>query len=211
MSHRLIADIWTQLEGRTDIDNILREVVGQYSFESSVASDPEELQRLSLRLVVFLKVVFDLQRTYVPCLTDPCKSSHLLQHKQLCFAVIHLVRIKSEVFHHHAGISTQYIAYRSFLARALVSGLRALWLHKRPFPSQLREKIQEAWKLEVENLNDQEKFLIRLVGQMQEACLQDPESELSSPACGQIELRNQDRVIVRALKSFTYSKRMEAD
>jgi hypothetical protein len=64
MSHQSLAAIWIQLEARTDIDNILRDLIGQNSLESSVLDvNSDKLLNSSTRLIVFAKAIFDLQRT----------------------------------------------------------------------------------------------------------------------------------------------------
>jgi hypothetical protein len=204
MSHRSFTAIWIQLEARTDIDNILRELIGQNSLESSVLVNSDELLNSSLRLIVFVKVIFDLQRTYSQCSTPSSESSHLLQPRQLLLAIIYLLRLKSTVFRRSEDTSTQYATQRSFLAQALVSGLRALWLRKCSFPEddifQLQDTFDEAWK--GDELDHLDEFLIGILRRMISKGLPHPRSELSHPACGQVQLRNYSTGLVSALASF---------
>lgn len=205
MSHQSFAAVWIQLEARTDIDNILRELIGQNSLESSVlVANSDELLNSSLRLIVIVKVIFDLQRTYSQCSTPSSESSHLLQPRQLFLAIIYLLRIKSRVFRRSEDTSPQYATQRSFLAQALVSGLRALWLRKYSFPEddifQLRDTFNEAWN--GDELNDLDGFLIRILRHIILKGFSDPRPELSRPACGQVQLRNYSTGLVSALASF---------
>jgi hypothetical protein len=205
MSHQAFAAIWIQLQARTDIGNILRELIGQHSLESSVLVDnSDELLNSSLRLIVFVKVIFDLQRTYSQCSTPSSESPRLLQPRQLFLALIYLLRLKSRVFCRSEDTSIQYATQRSFLAQALVSGIRALWLRKCPFPEddifQLRDTFNEVWNGDV--LNYLDGFLIRILRRMILEGLSDPQSELSRPACGQVQLQNYSTGLVSALASF---------
>jgi hypothetical protein len=198
MSHQPFTAIWIQLETRTDIDNILRELIGQHSLESSVLIDSDDLLKSSLRLTVFLKVIFDLQRAY------PQGSLYLLQPRQLFRAIVYLLRIKSGVFRPSEDTSTQYVTQRSFMAQALVSGLRALWLRNYTFSddeiTQLRSTFQEAW--DGDELNDHDTFLIRNLCCMILEKLSDPPSELSSLACREVQLRDYSMGLVSTLASF---------
>jgi hypothetical protein len=208
MSHHSFAAAWTQLETRTDVDNILCELIGQNNLESSVlVTGSDELLNTSLRLIVFFKVIFDLQRTYLQCWRFSSESPRLLQPRQLFLAIVYLLRSKSRIFCRSEDTSEQYVAKRSFIAQALVSGLRALWLRKHSLSpdeiTQLRSTFREAW--DGDKLDDLDSFLIQtLCPRMLEELfkLSDPPSELSHPACGEVELRDYSTGLVSALALF---------
>ena len=204
MSHHTFAALWIQLKARTDIDNILRETIGQHSLESSSFVDSDELLRSSLRLIVLFKVIFDLQRTYSQCSTPPVDSSHLVQPRQLFLAILYLLRLKTKVFCRSEDTSMQYATQRCFLAQVLVSGLRALWLRRYSFSKnnimRLEGAFDENWK--GDELSGLEKYLYRILRRMISEGLSDPSSDLSRPACGQVQLRNYSFGLVSALTSF---------
>lgn len=77
-------------------------------------------------------------------------------------AILYLLRLKSKVFRRFENISAHYTSKRSFIAQALVSGLRALWLSKPTLSSyhkaQLRDKFYDAWR--GDSLNHHDEFLV---------------------------------------------------
>jgi hypothetical protein len=208
MSHQSFVAVWTQLETRTDVGNILCELIGQNSLESSVLdTGSDEFLNASLHLIVFFKVIFDLQRTYLQYLELSPESPHLLQPRQLFLAIIYLLRTKSRVFRRSEDTSEQYVTKRSFIAQALVSGLRALWLRKHSLSqdeiTQLQSTFEEAWG--GDKLNSLDSFLInKLCSGILDNLLQpsDPPSKLSYPACREVSLRDYCTGLVSALTSL---------
>lgn len=203
MSHPHFAEVWIQLEKRTDIDNILCELIGQHTLESSIlGDDSDELLNSTLRLAVYLKAIFDLQRTYSLPSGSSWHSPHLLRPKQLFLAIVYLIRLKSRVFRQSNAPTTHYAEQRSFVAQALVSGLRTLWLRKYPLSPdeiiQLRDAFQEAWGgHEVAGFDG---FLIWTLCPKILEELSCPSSDLSSPACGEVALRDYDTGLVSTLR-----------
>jgi hypothetical protein len=204
MSHLHFAEVWIQLEKRTDIDNILCELIGQHTLESSIlGNDSDELLNSTLRLAVYVKAIFDLQRTYSLPSGSSWHSPHLLRPKQLFLAIVYLIRLKSRVFRQSSAPTTRYVEQRSFMAQALVSGLRALWLRKYQLCAderiQLRHAFQEAWGgYEVAGFDS---FLIRTLCPKMLEELSCPPSDLSSPACGEVALRDYDTGLVSTSSS----------
>jgi hypothetical protein len=209
MSHHAFASLWMQLEKRKDIDNILNELVGRYSLESSVLSDDSDnLLNSSLSLAVVLRAIFDLQRTYLQC-SRPA-SLYLLQPSKLLFAIIFLLRIKCRVTRLFEDKSEPCVTKRSFIAQTLVSGLRALWLWNYPLGqdkiTQLRNTFQTAWKAN-EELNSRDTFLVRTLcerivdelGGFPVPSSVVPPSGLAQPACGQTQLRDYSTGLVSIL------------
>ena len=204
MSHHTFATVWMQLKARTDIDNILCETIGHYNLESSIPVSSDETLRDSLRLVVFFKVVFDLQRTYSQCSNSSAESAYLLQPKQLFLAIIHLIHLKARVYRRPRDTSVQFTTHRCFLAQTLVSGLRALWLRKYDLSkdqiSFLQRELNEAWK--GEELTGLEKFIHQIVRRTILEGLGDLNSDLSRPACGQAQLQSYSTGLVSFLDVF---------
>jgi len=197
MSHHAFAALWMQLETRTDINNILSELVGRNSLESSVLPDhSDDLLETTLGLSVILRVIFDLQRTYLQSPRPELQSLYLLQPSQLLLAIVHLLRLKSRVFYHSRDrISEHFVAQRSFIAQTLVSSLRALWLWNNPLgPNeivQLQVAFQNAW--EEDDLSARDGFLIRILcAKIINELSGRPatSSSLAFPACGHIQLRD---------------------
>ncbi|KAH0565199.1 hypothetical protein GP486_001415, partial [Trichoglossum hirsutum] len=195
MSHPHFAEVWIQLEKRTDIDNILCELIGQHNLETSVLDDDSsELLNSTLRFTAHVKAIFDLQRTYSLPSETSHHSPHLLRPRQLFLTIVYLLRLKSRVFHQPNAPTTHYVDQRSFMAQAVVSGLRTLWLQKYQ-PSQdeidqLRSVHHEAW--DGDDLTGSDNFLIRTLCPKIFDELSCPSSSLSSPACGEVKFRDYD-------------------
>lgn len=212
MSHRSFAAIWTQLEGRPDIANIVREQIGEHILDSSDAPNLDRPLTSSLPLIALFKVIFDLQRTYYQCSTAQVESAHLLPTRLLRLAIIYLLRIKCKALR---SASTLYAAQRSFLARVLISGLRALWLalgfHRCHLPDESVKELSiafdQAWK--GEELVELDRFLIRIQHIIISAELSRPTSDLSIPARGKVRLPNHSTGLVSILKSFKSSNRID--
>lgn len=207
MSHRAFATLWMQLEMRTDINNILQELIGQNSLESVVLPDDSDgLLEISLHLAVLLRVIFDLQRTYYQHPRSDSHCPYLLQPDQLLLAILYLLRLKSRVFRRLEDISEYYIAKRSFIAQTVVSGLRALWLSKPALSQQKKDqllnKFRDAW--ESDRLNNRDEFLVRTVCAKiidELTGLLVPSSDLATPACGKAQLRDYSAGLVGHLAS----------
>ena len=208
MSHHSLAAIWAQLEMRTDIYNILCEVIGRNDLEcSSPLTDSADSSNSSLHLVVFFKVIFDLQRTYLQALKLSPECPYLLRPQQLLLAIVHLLRLKCRIYHRSDDTSDRYVAERSFVVQTLVSGLRAMWLRRyRLKPNeiaQLRSSFREAWDRDA--LNDLDSFLVHtLCHQMLQQLYEpsDPPSDLSYAACREVTLRDYSTGLVSDLSSF---------
>jgi hypothetical protein len=204
MSHAHLAEVWIQLEKRTDIDNVLCELVGQHSLESSVMDDgSDELLDSALRLAVYVKAIFDLQRTYsFPQASLQQHPLHFLRPRQLFLAIVYLIRLKIRVFRQPNAPTTYYVEQRSFMAQVIVSGLRALWLRKYQLSPdevlQLRGAYHEAWG--GDDVAGFDGFLIQTLCPKMFDELSCPSSSLSNPACGEVELRDYDTGLVSALR-----------
>jgi hypothetical protein len=126
MSHHLLADIWNHLEKRTDIDNILRELIGQHALEASVSGgslgDAQTFQ-----FVVSLKILFDLQRVYLQSL-NTASQAYFLQIPQLFLALSYLLQIMPGIVSRRGLKEELPWAERMFLLLTILSGFRVLSL-----------------------------------------------------------------------------------
>jgi hypothetical protein len=214
MSHHAFATLWMQLERRKDIDNILSELVGRHSLEGSVLPDDSDgLLNASLSVAVVLRVVFDLQRTYLQ--SPKPKVSYLLQPRKLLAAIVFLLRTKSKISRLFEDRSEHCLIKRSFIAQTLVSGLRALWLWNHPLPtdeiSQLRNAFQKAWVQE--ELNSRDTFMVhKLCGNIIDGLARlripspnTPSSDIAQPACGQAQLQDYSNLVSTLVPPATIS------
>ncbi|KAH0542302.1 hypothetical protein FGG08_003329 [Glutinoglossum americanum] len=131
MTHLILAKVLMLLQPRIDASNILFEILGRYTL--SVAGKPPEVVRaLSFRVVVWIKAIFDLQRTCLQSAKQLSIFDTQLIHPCLLFAVIRkIVDIRSQVY---GGVSeSEILEHRCFLAQAVLSGLRTLLLRDGSF------------------------------------------------------------------------------
>lgn len=193
MSHQHIAGVWSVLQLRPDIDHILRELVGRHALDASLCGpDGHRLRTLSFQYIVSLKAIFDLQRTYLQSSNPTFESkSALLQHDLLFLAIMHLLGVKAESFSYRGGLP-DHGKYCSFVAQALLSGLRALLLQRQSLSSEeykmLIDRFDEVWK--DEPLESVDHFVIKWLCRqiIQELHKNLDDSVYAKPACGFVNL-----------------------
>src|SRR5215471_376792 len=64
MTHIDLAKVWVHLQSRGNTTNILREILGELALRVD-GKRPETVFELSLRFTAWIKVIFDMQRTYL--------------------------------------------------------------------------------------------------------------------------------------------------
>lgn len=193
MSHKHVATTWNGLQGRSDIDHILLELIGRYSLDISLyRNDFHRVRNISFQHAVALKAVFDLQRTYVQSSNPSFESkSALLHHDILLAAIIHLLDVKAQTSHPATEVPNYY-AYCSFLAQVLLSGLRALLLRRRSLSLEehnaLTNRFDQVWT--GERLENAEFFVVQSLCRriIQELHKDAQDSKYALPACGVVEL-----------------------
>ncbi|CZR66823.1 uncharacterized protein PAC_16724 [Phialocephala subalpina] len=195
MSHQDLAAVWSTLHCRADIDNILQELIGRYFLDvSELTSDRGLFRATAFSHVVALRTIFDLQRTYMqsPHLSFESRTS-LLNPDILFSAIKHILGVKISAFCAHDGLPN-HDAYCSFIGQALVSGTRALHLHKRRLSlaeyEAVIDKFKQAWGHET--LRGVDHFSINVFCQRMLTELSNNEYNhgLSTPACGVIRLQD---------------------
>lgn len=201
MSHQDVAAIWSTLQGRLDIDNIVQELIGRYYLKASQhRTDRALLRACAFDHIVALRTIFDLQRTYLQSSELSFESRSSLLHPSILFSTIsHLLEVKASAISTLDGF-TDHDAYCSFIGQTFLSGLRALLLQKRDTPSTEHEafvlRFDEVWGCET--LRDVDHFVINLLCRriLAELSSPDNETQYSKPACGTVKLRDlcQDQV-----------------
>lgn len=157
MSQPLVAAVWEQL-GRPDIANILREIIGEHAAQLAVShvqnglvADIESL----VRMVFWIKAVFDLQRSYLQGLANvhecqPCLLPYLLPSETIYSTLMYLIRVKSELLPMTAATVQDRGQYRYYLAEALLAGVRLLLLRGDglhvEMKSNLGRAVRTAWQ-----------------------------------------------------------------
>lgn len=149
--HRNLAEVWQHLEGRHDLANILREIIGQHSVETTLQEDVTRSTGESVRTVIWIKTIFDLQRCYfsgnatgvAEC--PPYVLSCLLPPELLFSSILYLINIKTRLFSSHTTLMTrEFTRPRHILAQTILSGLRLLLLRKESLATNDKRRLQNA-------------------------------------------------------------------
>ena len=90
MASQNIAAAWLQLRPRTDIDNVVREIIGYY--QTQLALYPQERKSITRRHLTWFKSIFDLQRLHLH--KPSSRSDHLLHPLVLIACMLHLMRLR---------------------------------------------------------------------------------------------------------------------
>jgi len=195
MSHQDLAAIWSTLQGRLDIEHTVQELIGHYYLEvSRCRSDQGRLRSSAFQHVVALRVIFDLQRTYLQASKLSFQSKASLLPPEILFSTItHLLEVKVSAFCADDGLE-DHAAYLSFIGQTQLSGLRALLLQDRSIPQneykKFLQRFEEVWGCET--LCDVDHFSIEILCRRIIVELSD-ESEgkvFSIPACGVAQLQD---------------------
>lgn len=172
MSHPLVAAVWEQL-GRTDISNILREVIGDHAAQLAVSqvqnglvADVEPL----VRIVFWIKAIFDLQRSYLQGLTSvrecpPSLLPYLLPLDAIYSTLMYLIRVKAELLPMTAAGVRDRTQYRYFLAEAVLAGVRLLLLRGESLHAEMRSNLERAMKTAWQHpgLSNEESYLVNVL------------------------------------------------
>ena len=188
MSHEDIALVWSVLYGREDINSILLEAVGSHSLDVSAhRGDPERLRKVIGHHVLNLKVVYDLQRTYLQ--SSPRKSPtllSLLRREVLLLSILHLLDVTAVAF--SLGSGSPNAIGGTLYAQTLLSALRALSLQDGTLTEDehelLHRRFEETFKKR--HFDDLNSFIINSIcRRIVKDLLSGAEPrEFSTPACG---------------------------
>jgi hypothetical protein len=188
MSHEDIALVWSVLYGREDVNSILLESIGRHSLDVSVhRGDPERLRKAILHHVLNLKVIYDLQRSYLQSSPRKLKTLlSLLRREVLLSSILHLLDVTAIALS-LAGGSPGPVGGTVY-AQTLVSGLRALSLHDGAMTENEHEVLDRRFEETFKNrhLGDLDSFTINSLCRkiIKDLLLGTEPRELSTPTCG---------------------------
>lgn len=172
MSHPLVAAVWEQL-GRPDIANILREIIGEHAAQMAVSqvqnglvADIESL----VRMIFWIRAVFDLQRAYLQGLTSlqdchPSLFPYLLPSETIYSILMYLLRVKSELLPMTAAAAQDRGQYRYYMAETLLAGVRLLLLRGDGLHADMKLNLERATKTAWQHpgMSKSEEHLVRAV------------------------------------------------
>lgn len=125
MAPDVLPSVWVELQARIDICSVVREILGHFAIKS-VGEAPSASDSFSF--IVWMKVIYDLQRTYLQS-SDPSSEtlSYLLPPRILFKTLRRVLEVRSQL---RPAETQNYPAQqpRYFAAQTLLSGVRALQL-----------------------------------------------------------------------------------
>jgi hypothetical protein len=185
-----LVKVWILLQARLDISCVVREIVGHFTLLS--VGNPSTNKEI-FKLFVWIKVIFDIQRTHLQAARPSNDSlSCLLPSRVLFDTIHHVLQTISQMNSQKQNTTTEFLEQRYFVARVLLSGLRALLLQDDDnFTAEelgAVSKLLQAWRGKAENMS--ERFMLT---QCQNAiwCIYPPRrpgSDLRAPACSACDL-----------------------
>lgn len=200
-----LAKVWILLQTRVDMTSIVREIIGHFAL-SLVGSSPSI--DLSFSFFIWIKVIFDLQRTYSQSAEpSPESQSYLLSPRTLFKATRHVLQTKVRIYSQRRDMDPNYLEQRYFVARVLHSGLRALQLRERQALLDISiteigeiHTLVRNWREEADGIFFEQfildKCLVAISNIQQHPT---PTSVWHKPACGSCELRDNQIGLVSSL------------
>ncbi|PSN68422.1 hypothetical protein BS50DRAFT_491972 [Corynespora cassiicola Philippines] len=167
LQHKNLAEVWQHLQGRHDIANILREVIGQHSVENTL-QDEETCTEESVRTICWIKTILDLQRCYLSGISNvsecppyvlPC----LLPSELIFSTILYLISVKTRLFSSQTTLMTkEFTRPRRILAQTILSGLRLLLIRKEQLSIREKRKLRLAINASWQNdrLHGVERFIV---------------------------------------------------
>ncbi|KAJ4289755.1 hypothetical protein N0V90_011085 [Kalmusia sp. IMI 367209] len=149
--HRHLAQVWEHLQGRHDVANLVREIVGQHAVDASLQENGSWNIEESIRTIGWIKIVFDSQRCYLSGIATgvadcpPYVLSCLLPPDLLFSTILYLINIKTKLFPSQTTLMTrEFTRPRHILAQTILSGLRLLLLRKENLSTNDKRRLQNA-------------------------------------------------------------------
>ncbi|KAL2065947.1 hypothetical protein VTL71DRAFT_3617 [Oculimacula yallundae] len=143
--HNILARVWILLQARVDIVSITREILGQLLLDlrSSDSSAP------SYDFFVWMKVIFDLQRTYSQSLNPSSTTRCYMLPQELLFNTIeYTVHVRPGQQSRQSNLGKPDFARRFYASRVVLSGLRALQLRQKDAQPHIQEsRLQKLYEL----------------------------------------------------------------
>lgn len=193
MAPEVLPKVWAELQARIDICSVVREVLGHFAIEF-VGEAPSASESFSF--IVWMKVIYDLQRTYLQSSNPSSETLSYLLPPRILFKTIHrILEIRPRLRH---AENQNYPAQqpRYFAAQTLLSGVRALQLRG---ISETTPDLEDLHAIEIliqkwveDSDEGQEKFILNKchsgLVQMRRGLL--PSSVWNKPACNACDLRD---------------------
>lgn len=220
MTARIVAEAWRELVERKDIDIVIYELIGRY--EVSIipphkTSYSEERLKRAMQAVSQLKLILDLQRTYLQSLDGREElDSFRINTNLLISILLYLNQLKTLIQTRAINIATngrrngdlpdrmfdkisaEDRTYRFLIAQTILSGVRALLLQTKPSMhpelKQLSQALLDTWS-DVRSTEEIEDFIIHrlCVGSLDQVLSEIEDGIVSpllcSPCCGHHDIK----------------------
>lgn len=193
MSHEDIASVWSTLSGRQDISNVLRELIGTHYLNVSLARrDSSRLREALLSHIVTLRVILDLQRTYLQSSvrSADCTSS-VLPPELLFAAVLHLLDVIMAGTISCPDLSNEG-PYNRLTIHTTLAGLRTLLLRRKSASARELDLLSNRFEEICERGHwhgTEYTLMLRLCRQVIQMLIEPaPEGRYTEPACYEASL-----------------------
>lgn len=135
-----LANVWRLISLRSDIDNIILELLGRFSLEKIYCDgDKETYQRIVTALVAQLNAVFYIQRLSLPSESvQPGPYLRFLASWEVTFRAIEFVL--QLIVDGRESLWEAHMLREKYLAELLISALRLLTLHPKAPNSQRKDR-----------------------------------------------------------------------
>ncbi|KAF2466165.1 uncharacterized protein BDR25DRAFT_79968 [Lindgomyces ingoldianus] len=191
MDRHPLAKVWSLLQGQTDIDCILREILGQFThlFHTSPTLTSDSTLNQASQLVSWIKAIFDLQRTYLQssnALSD--LHSIIIDPYLVSATVFSVISLSSELYILPTnGPNVRAVGTQA--ACTILSGIRLLLLQQPLHLGVVDEiriilsELRKVWK-------DPESPTLEatIITYCEWSISNDEEGRIYIPACGDVEL-----------------------
>lgn len=201
-----LVQVWLLLQARVDNSSIVREILGHFALE--VHSAPQ-----SFSWFVWIKVIFDLQRTYSQAPSLSPESSSYLLPPRILFRTIHNVLVtRARTYLYQEDMAADELAQRYFAAQVLLSGIRALQLRgtwndtfTQPEMERVR-RLVENWLAETRKKSNEHFILMKCQTALWRISRGPQGNEnWHKPACGLCDLRDNTESLVREPVPHSYN------
>jgi hypothetical protein len=201
MSAKLLADVWRELLDHRDTENVIREIFGDFDIYQAPSSF-QDIYQPSRQLLLRLRIIFDLQRTYLQSRASqprtPKTWSYIISPELHHAIILRIVQQGTATQFQHGIDPVENSFHQLLIVQTLFSAVRAFMLRQGSLTDtqldELRfrlEGLAYAWENRIQQaLPEAEDFILRSVLPQTLEMLRQPEASaaVKSVACGNFDL-----------------------
>jgi hypothetical protein len=200
MSARLLADVWRELLDHCDTENVIREIFGDFDIYQAPSSF-QDIYKPSRQLLLRLRIIFDLQRTYLQSRASqprtPKVASYIISPDLHHAIILRIVQLGTTTQFQHGIDPVENSFHQLLIVQTLFSAFRAFMLQQGELTDiqldELRLRVEglaHAWENRIQQaLPEAEDFILRTVLPQTLEQLRHPQvsATIKSVACGNFD------------------------